>query len=75
MTYYYQNQCEDSCYSPCNYGRSYDCGSPCTYRSYDCGSPCTYRSYDLGNVCSSRCYYPYSSRSTRRYSYGGCYSC
>ncbi|XP_048785182.1 keratin-associated protein 21-1-like isoform X2 [Lagopus muta] len=77
MTFYYQNQCDDSCYSPCSYGsvysyRTYDCGSPCTYRTYDCGSPCTYRTYDCGSPCTYRgsgvlsgyrdCYPSYSSR-------------
>ncbi|KAK4807734.1 hypothetical protein QYF61_019432 [Mycteria americana] len=76
MTYYYQNQCEDACYSPCNYGTVY------SYRTYDCGSPCGYRGYgglygcrDYYPSYSSRCYYPYSSRYTRRYSYGSCYPC
>ncbi|XP_061872052.1 keratin-associated protein 21-1-like [Colius striatus] len=91
MTFCYQNKCEDSCYSPCNYGtvysyRTYDCGySPCSYRSYDCGySPCGYRSY--GSLCGYRdCYPSYSSRYcypsyssscyTRRYNYGSCYPC
>ncbi|KAI6072989.1 Keratin-associated protein 20-1-like protein [Aix galericulata] len=68
MTYYYQNQCEDSCYSPCSYGTVY------SYRTYDCGSPCGYRGYgglygyrDCYPSYSSR-YYPCSTRYTRRYS-------
>uniref|UniRef100_A0A8B9IVP7 Uncharacterized protein n=1 Tax=Amazona collaria TaxID=241587 RepID=A0A8B9IVP7_9PSIT len=63
MTFCYQTQCEDSCYSPCDYGayRSYDCGSPCSYQTYDCGIPCGYRSYR--SLCGYRdCYPSYSSR-------------
>uniref|UniRef100_A0A8B9QMI1 Uncharacterized protein n=1 Tax=Apteryx owenii TaxID=8824 RepID=A0A8B9QMI1_APTOW len=77
MTYYYQNQCDNACYSPCNYGtvysyRSYDCGSPCGYRSYDCGSPCGYRSYGglagyRGLYSSGNCY-GYGSRFCYPYS-------
>uniref|UniRef100_A0A803Y5A9 Uncharacterized protein n=1 Tax=Meleagris gallopavo TaxID=9103 RepID=A0A803Y5A9_MELGA len=85
MTFYYQTQWDDSCYSPCSYGsvysyRTYDCGSPCSYRTYDCGSPCGYRgSWGLSGYrdCypsySSRCYSPCSTRYTRRYSFGSCY--
>uniref|UniRef100_A0A8C0BIE6 Uncharacterized protein n=1 Tax=Buteo japonicus TaxID=224669 RepID=A0A8C0BIE6_9AVES len=76
MTYHYQNQCEDACYTPCNYGTVY------SYQTYDCGSPCGYRGYrGLGSYrdCypsySSRYCYPYSSCYTRRYSYGSCYPC
>ncbi|XP_065516382.1 scale keratin-like [Lathamus discolor] len=87
MTFCYQTQCEDSCYSPCNYGtvysyRTYGCGSPCSYRTYDCGSPCGYQSYgslsgyrDCYPSYSSRYCYPYSSRYIRRYNYGSCYPC
>ncbi|XP_062453742.1 keratin-associated protein 20-1-like [Rhea pennata] len=89
MTHHYQNQCDDVCYSPCNYGtvygyRSYECGSPCGFRGY--GGLCGYRGlYGLGDCygyssryChpySSRYCYPYSSRYTRRYSVGSCYPC
>ncbi|XP_069735014.1 keratin-associated protein 20-1-like isoform X1 [Phaenicophaeus curvirostris] len=76
MTYYYQNQCDDICYSPCNYGPAY------SYQSYDCGSPCGYRGYgglwgyrDCYPSYSSRYCYPYSSYYNRRYSYGRCYPC
>ncbi|XP_009578684.1 PREDICTED: keratin-associated protein 20-1-like [Fulmarus glacialis] len=76
MTYCYQNQCDDACYSPWNYGTTY------SYRTYDCGSPCSYRGYgslygyrDCYPSYSSRYWYPYSSRYTRRYSYGSCYPC
>ncbi|XP_068778276.1 scale keratin-like [Struthio camelus] len=79
MTYYYQNQCDDVCYSPCNYGTAY------TYRrSYGCGSPCGSWGYGglrgyrgLGDCygSGSRYCYPYSSCYTPRYSFGGCYPC
>uniref|UniRef100_A0A663DLN6 Uncharacterized protein n=1 Tax=Aquila chrysaetos chrysaetos TaxID=223781 RepID=A0A663DLN6_AQUCH len=76
MTYYYQNQCEDACYTPCNYRTVY------SYQTYDCGSPCSYRGYrGLGSYqdCypsySSHYCYPYSSCYTRRYSYGSFYPC
>ncbi|OPJ85710.1 hypothetical protein AV530_009262 [Patagioenas fasciata monilis] len=75
MTFYYQNQCEDVCYSPCNYGTVYN------YQTYDCGSPCSYRSYRDCYPSYSYCYpsysycYPYSSRYTRRYSCYPRYPC
>lgn len=87
MTFCYQNQCEDVCYSPCNYGTVSSCYqnqcedvcySPCSYRSYDCGSPCSYRSY--GSLSSYRDCYPsysysccYPSYSYRYPSYSYCY--
>ncbi|XP_027763544.1 scale keratin-like [Empidonax traillii] len=76
MTFCYQRQCEDSCYTPCNYGAVY------SYRSYDCGSPCGYQS--VGGLCgyrdccpsySTRYCSPYSTRYTQRYSYRSCYPC
>nr|XP_009498617.1 PREDICTED: uncharacterized protein LOC104041103 [Phalacrocorax carbo] len=49
---YFQGQCEDDCYSPCNYGSLY------SYRGYDCGSPCGYRGYGglygYGGLCGYR---------------------
>uniref|UniRef100_A0A8C9FII0 Uncharacterized protein n=1 Tax=Pavo cristatus TaxID=9049 RepID=A0A8C9FII0_PAVCR len=74
MTFCYQNQWDNCCYSPCNYGSVY------SYRTYDCGSPCSYRrSWDCYQDCypsySSRCYSPCSTRYTSRYSYGSCYPC
>uniref|UniRef100_A0A8C9KZ59 Epidermal differentiation protein n=1 Tax=Serinus canaria TaxID=9135 RepID=A0A8C9KZ59_SERCA len=47
MTFCYQRQCEDSCYSPCSYG------TVCSSRSYDCGSPCGYQGY-YGRLCGYR---------------------
>uniref|UniRef100_A0A8C9N855 Uncharacterized protein n=1 Tax=Serinus canaria TaxID=9135 RepID=A0A8C9N855_SERCA len=54
-----QGQCDDDCYSPCNYGSLY------SYRSYDCGSPCGYRGY--GSLYGSRGLYGFGDR----YGYGG----
>ncbi|XP_062367558.1 keratin-associated protein 19-2-like [Cinclus cinclus] len=56
-----QSQCEDDCYSSCNYGGLYG------YRGYDCGSPCGYRGY--GSLYSSRGLYGFGDR----YGYGGLY--
>uniref|UniRef100_A0A8C3GTD1 Uncharacterized protein n=1 Tax=Corvus moneduloides TaxID=1196302 RepID=A0A8C3GTD1_CORMO len=77
MTFCYQRQCEDSCYSPCSYGtvfssRSYDCGSPCGYQGYY-GRFCGYR--DCCPSYSPRYCSPYSTRYFQRYSYGSCYPC
>ncbi|NP_001338374.2 epidermal differentiation protein starting with MTF motif 2 [Gallus gallus] len=84
MTFCYQNQWEDSCYSPCSY-RTCDWGSwgsPCGYRSYGWGSPCGYRGSWWLSGCrdwcpsySSRWYSPWSTRCTRRYSVGSCSPC
>lgn len=77
MTFCYQRQCEDSCYSPCGYGtvfssRSYDCGSPCGYQGYY-GRLVGYR--DCYPAYSSRYCSPYSSRYVQRFSYGSCSPC
>ncbi|KAL9823066.1 uncharacterized protein GJ701_015907 [Geothlypis trichas] len=77
MTFCYQRQCEDSCWSPCGYGtvcssRSYDCGSPCGSQGYY-GRLCGYREYCPS--FSARYCSPYSSRYFQRCSYGSCYPC
>uniref|UniRef100_A0A8C3NYD2 Uncharacterized protein n=1 Tax=Cyanoderma ruficeps TaxID=181631 RepID=A0A8C3NYD2_9PASS len=78
MSFCYQRQWEDSCYSPCASGpvfssRSYDCGSPCGYRGYS-GRLCGYR--DCCPSFSPRSCSPFSSsRYFQRYSYGSCYPC
>lgn len=86
MTFCYQRQCEDSCYSPCASGlvfssRAFDCGSgPCGSLGYS-GRFCGYR--ECCPSFSSRYCSPFSSSSSscswpryfQRYSYGSCSPC
>uniref|UniRef100_A0A8C0UI43 Uncharacterized protein n=1 Tax=Cyanistes caeruleus TaxID=156563 RepID=A0A8C0UI43_CYACU len=69
MTFCYQRQCEDSCYSPCSYGTVFSSRS---YQGYY-GRLCGYR--DCCPSFSPRYCSPYSSRYYQRYSYGSCYPC